>query len=46
MKRPLAAVLLASLALVTSCSAAAQQDTSAKAILDRDNNIIIKPIAE
>lgn len=37
---------LLSVVLLTSCSAPAQQDTSAKAILDRENNVIIKPITE
>lgn len=37
---------LLSAVLLTSCSAPAQQDTSAQAILDRENNIIIKPIME
>lgn len=37
---------LLSAVLLTSCSAPAQQDTSAQAILDRENNVIIKPIAE
>lgn len=38
--------LLIAILFCAACSNKAQQDTSAHAVLDRENNIIIKPIAE
>ncbi|WP_237189894.1 hypothetical protein [Rothia nasimurium] len=46
MKQIFSIFLIAPIALLTSCGSTAQQDTSATATLDYENNVIIKPLDE